>query len=668
MLILGYNTVFGSKQVDMMVSHFELLSVNVLGTLKYDQTSITCEEFMILFVPKLEENGYIVSFLRGSLGIELFRIYNKMGLGSTKIGILTDSVGYRDIYTEPELYVSHYLWMPFVNSDIESNRKYSKILRDRTYYNQYPNNNEVYILDGLLLWREAVIKTKSFSANDLMTAFLDLEVESIGGPIKLGTNRYSCQTGTLFQVVLDPKLPDGFKMESYLNLLNACIPRFSFYLFSPESFHRCSWPDDADLTTLLIRVGLLYDLSGVNRYTEYRIFIGIITTIYYLDQENLLLGKTIIPIIRDTESNKKVAEGVQFFIDDPYIQTFFGCADIECLNIVQTKSAGSGLVHFFTGRYTGESCTDNMVSVSSLPYQLLSSFLPYILSKGSSVEYFILTDESELSIYYEALLESSYNFLEKKGRVTVKSTNDNGDISSIIRASLSPRGFVYLLLTPELVESSLLSGSIQESLKQEYMFVSSTFNTDDYYKFTQPNSINNIYLLQSYHETSSYEGSTIFLNIIRQYGSTPYVTVSMETAYSAVMFWYEACRVSNSHDPKDYMSKLFGLKIKSGSGELKMLKSLHTTKMLYVMKFEDDGKITKIFESKSATYPMMFRWPDTGNKISTCDFKDGNGIVELEYASIVLALSATGSNLQKDRQLIYPMTILVENYFVDGKS
>lgn len=657
---MGYNTVFGSHQVDFLSYHFNLLGVNVLGTLKYDKSSLSCEDFLKLYIPKLGGNGYVFSVLRGKLARSVFDISKDLILSSQSVKIFTDAIGYNDLAANPHLYSGHYFWISYINKPTLRNEELLTALRARSSFILFPNINDIYVIDALLLWREAVISANTFDTKELIKILPGLSVDSIEGRITLGKERYTYQTVSLYKI--ENIQGTKFDLKSLFNLEKVLIPRNPFYLFNSDGFRSCEWPEEYDINDYVIKIGVLFDLSGQRMFEDYRLFVGIISTIYFINQEEPILSKIILPYIKDSMSNTKTEKYVQEFIEQGDIMTIFACSDINCMNIVQSNLINKSIIHFFPGFYTGHVCYSNLVFTGYLPNQLFGSYFAYSFSNGISIDYIILTDKSAVSSYYEEYIERIYGFLENQLTIETSESSEQ-DISSLIKNNLKLGGTVFVFVDAITYENLLLSGSLDQKLTLEYIFVSPIITTDDIYRINSPLSLTNILFIQSYHESSKYSENEKFKKILRDHGSTPYISVGMESAFAAVKFWSESCKGANSEKPENYMNSMLGIKIDSGSGQIQMMDSRHSNKIFIILKFNSEGKIEILSNIIAPIFPFIYNWDESETTQSLCDYRNGNGYKQVEFVSVLLASSITGTNSEKNKNIILPLHYIFSDYY-----
>jgi len=365
-----------------------------------------------------------------------------------------------------------------------------------------------------------------------------------------------------------------------------------------------------------IKVGVLHSLTGTMAMSEKRVAEATIATIEEINRKGGILGKKIVPIIKDGASDPKVfAQKAEDLIEKDGVKAIFGCWTSASRKEVKKVVERFHHLLFYPVQYEGVESSDSIVYLGQLPNQQIKPALFFAL-KNIGTDFYLLgsdyifprvaneylkdlisiTGSNLVGERYVKLGEESFEAIvseikDKKPDVIFNTIN--GDSNIHFFKELYKNGITSK-------EIPVISFSIGENELKEIVLAA------------KPEAIIGHYASWSYFDTINSPQAQKLRDALKANGIIR-PTDPMDAAHSAVWLYKQAVESAGSFDPYLVKKMLPFQSFSSGGGITTITNgNLNSWKNSYIGKINKDLEFDVIDGVNSAIKPENY--PSTRTK------------------------------------------------------
>ncbi len=355
----------------------------------------------------------------------------------------------------------------------------------------------------------------------------------------------------------------------------------------------------------IIKVGILHSETGTMAMSEKPLIQAELLAIEEINEAGGLLGKKIVPLIEDGQSDPDVfAEKAKKLLATDKVSTIFGCWTSAARKAVKPVVEEDFALLWYPLQYEGMESSPNIMYMGTTPNQQIVPAVEYCVNHFGKNVYLIGSDyifphtankiikaqlkslganvvqESYKSLGCTNCLPSVEEILEKKPDFILNTLNGSTNIS-----------FFKLLHEKGISAEQIpvLSFSVSESEVEEI-------------------GVENIaghYLAWNYFSSVESPANLDFIRRYRKkYGETKMIGAPLEAAYSAVYMWAMAVEKAGTTDVEEVRMASKGLEFDAPGGRILIDGSnQHTYKRTRIGKIKEDGIIEEVWESDDDVRP-----------------------------------------------------------------
>jgi len=359
-----------------------------------------------------------------------------------------------------------------------------------------------------------------------------------------------------------------------------------------------------------IKVGVLHSLSGTMATSERSVLEATLAAIEQINSEGGVMGKKLIPIVADGESNPSVfAKRVKELISDEGVSVIFGCWTSACRKEVKKVVENYDHLLFYPLQYEGIESSDSIVYLGQLPNQQLKPALFFALKNfgndfflvGSDYIYPRITNAYAKDIIsllggsvvgerYEKLGSRDFDLIAKE----IKEKNPKVILNTI-------NGDSNIHFFNALYKQGITSDEIP--------VISLSITQDDIEHMCEvcdKNSLIGHYASWSYFDSEESKENKKFKSLMESIG-IKHPTDPMASAYSGVWLYKQAVEDAQSFDPY-FVKKRLPFQSYKGTGSIISLieGNLNSWKYSSIAKLNDKLEFVKVDGSRSPIKPENY--------------------------------------------------------------
>ena len=357
-----------------------------------------------------------------------------------------------------------------------------------------------------------------------------------------------------------------------------------------------------------IKVGILHSLTGTMAISEHPVMESTILAIDEINQQGGLLGRKVVPVIVDGESDLQTFEKqAEYLITEENVSAVFGGWTSASRKTMLPIFEKYDHALFYPVQYEGLESSKNIIYTGAAPNQqvipgvewafenLGSKFFlvgsDYVFPRSANEiikERIIQLGGSVVGEEYRPLGNSNFNSIVekiKKSDADVILNTINGDSNIWFFKSLRENG-----VSSENIPT--ISFSISES---EIGFLGTYRVSGDYASWNYFQSL------------TIPENEKFVKNFKAKFGTNRVTSDPMEAGYTGVYLFAKAVEKAKSDDPKRYLLEIRGLTFSSPSGIVGVdPNNQHLAKVVRIGQIQPDGQFKIIFSSENAIRPIPY--------------------------------------------------------------
>ena len=355
----------------------------------------------------------------------------------------------------------------------------------------------------------------------------------------------------------------------------------------------------------IVKVGLLHSLTGTMSISEIPVRDAEMMAINEINAAGGVLGKRIVPVQEDGESNPGVfAQKAEKLLDFDQVATVFGCWTSDSRKAVKDIFEEKYGLLWYPVQYEGIEASPNIMYMGAAPNQQVVPAVYYCAERFGK-RFF--------------LLGSDYVFPRTANKIIHAQLKDiGGEIVGEEYTALGHKDYGNIIeeivqSKPDVVINTLNGDSniaffrqLHEShLTPEDIPVMSFSITEAEVDEIGPENIAGNLVTWNYYQTTDTPENKRFVRAYKDtYGETLKTGDPIEAAYIAVYMWALACEKAGTFDVESVRVAAKGLTFNAPEGTVILDGgNQHLYKTVRVGKINDDGTIDEIWAEKAAVKP-----------------------------------------------------------------
>ncbi|KAJ3106257.1 hypothetical protein HDU97_006708 [Phlyctochytrium planicorne] len=409
----------------------------------------------------------------------------------------------------------------------------------------------------------------------------------------------------------------------------------------------------APVTGDLVYVGILHSLTGPLASFEWPLIQAELLAIDEINANGGVLGKKIVPIIRDGASNLNTfVQEATNLANNASIKAVFGCGSSACRIAVKPVFEASAVTFWYPLQNEGQECSKNIMYIGGSPNQNLEPSIRFLLNNFPKIPVIIVGANDA---YSRGLAEDAREMLSSMGRVVIyeayipvspvtgtitpaeAATTDKvlDALMSAIKSGMPVAGVILNTLTGDanidLFNKLAANGLLNP---QRYPVLSMMLSEIDVVrggitKFVGHFSAAN-YFMTDPSANPTTETELLSLRFITNYrkrtlNATAVVTDAMESAYVAVNMWQVASERSLTIEPQGVKAGSYGAVYDAPGGAIAMYVNNHMSKFSKVGRVAATGRYELVFGTGQNLDAQAWNQFVPATRGFMCDFRIAGG-------------------------------------------
>merc|ERR1719446_1881126 len=396
-----------------------------------------------------------------------------------------------------------------------------------------------------------------------------------------------------------------------------------------------------------VKVGLLHSMTGVNSDLERMAVNAEMMAIQEMNDVGGLLGRRIVPIIADGESDDDVfiARTRDLTEEDtttlePLVTVVFGCWTSQSRRAVTPTFERNNHQLWYPLHYEGQECSEHVFYTGAAPTQQIEPAVDWLLHHKDPKFYLIGSDYFYPHIAND-IIQAQLDTLG--GRVVginyiqagLYTTADIQPLVDLIALALPDGGVIFNTLSGKsnvefyrLLPASGITPATHTVLS---VTITETEVAEIGSNYLEGHYVAHNYFMSTKDAPECDQGfdpliSRKFVEHYQQmFGVGAVVNDPMESAYIAVHMWGRAVQLAGTFDIPQVRRAATGQAFDAPQGEVHMKNNHHLAKFVRIGKLTPGGDIDIVFQSAKAVDPEPWNQFMNMSKGYSCDFSDGGG-------------------------------------------
>lgn len=359
----------------------------------------------------------------------------------------------------------------------------------------------------------------------------------------------------------------------------------------------------------IIKVGILHSLTGNLAFSEKTMVDAELMAIEEINAQGGILGRKIVPIIRDGKSDEEVfAREAASLITDQKVMAIIGCWTSTSRRTVKQVVEKYNSIFVYPVTSEGAEDSKNILLIGAAHNQqvipcALWSF--YNLGK----KFFLIGSEEIYSHISQTIIKDVLSSVgaEIVGEeyILLDTIDIGGPLDKI--AALKPDVIINTIQGDAVVpffEGLRARGITPEKIP--VMSIASVSETE--FAALGSNAMAGDYVTASYFQSVEREENIIFVrNFKKKYGAESVVSDWTQSAYLSVYMWAEAVKAAQSPDPLQVLAHAHNRVVNAPEGIVYVDNELLSTwKRVLVGKLRADGQFSIVWDSIKQVEPLNF--------------------------------------------------------------
>lgn len=385
-------------------------------------------------------------------------------------------------------------------------------------------------------------------------------------------------------------------------------------------------PGSSPTPTDGIKVGILHSLSGTMAISEKSVVDAELLAIEEINQQGGVLGKQIIPIIEDGQSDwPTFAEKATKLIDQDQVVTVFGCWTSASRKAVLPVFQNKNHMLWYPVQYEGQECSKNIFYTGAAPNQQIEPAVQWLFdNKGT--EFFLVGSDYVFPRTANTIIKAQ---LEAIGGTTVGEDYvplGSQEVTSIItkiKAALPDGGVIFNSLNGDSNVAFFKQLQSAGLTADRYPSMSVSIAEEEV-KAIGVESLKGHYAAWNYFMTVDSPANNKFVQAFKaKYGDSRVTNDPMEAAYIMVYLWKQAVeKAGTADDLEQVRAAALGQTFDAPEGRVTLENNHHLSKYVRIGQVRDDGLFDVVFSTPEAVKPIPWNQFVAETKGYACDWSD----------------------------------------------
>jgi len=394
-----------------------------------------------------------------------------------------------------------------------------------------------------------------------------------------------------------------------------------------------------------VKVGILHSLTGTMAISEITVVNAELMAIDEINNAGGLLGKKIVPVVADGQSNwgvfTQLAEKFTTPGSSMYVDVVFGCWTSASRKAVKPVFEKNNHMLFYPVQYEGQECSKNIFYTGATPNQQAEPAVEWLL-RFKSTKFFLVGSDYVYPRTANAIVRAQLDALGGTvvGEMYLQlGEKSNATVGAIVQAIIQglPQGGAII---------NTLNGD--SNVQFFHMFYDAGLRADKYpimsFSITETEiaGIGVNYVLDHYTAWNffmSIEDTPLVMGGFdptpaqdfvskyqARYGSGSLVNDPMEAAYIAVKLWAQGVSLAGTFDMEAVRMSVLGQAYGAPEGEVTEQNNHHISKYVRIGQLAASGQFTILYQSTEPVFPQPWnQWVNTtrGYACNWADPKQG---------------------------------------------
>jgi urea transport system substrate-binding protein len=410
-------------------------------------------------------------------------------------------------------------------------------------------------------------------------------------------------------------------------LLKSCTPTTTTTTASPSGSASASASASTAPAGNGIKVGLLHSLSGTMAISEKSVVDAEQLAIEEINKAGGVLGKQIIPIVEDGNSDwPTFNEKAKKLIDQDKVATVFGCWTSSSRKAVLETFETKKHMLWYPVQYEGQECSQYVFYTGAAPNQQIEPSVDWLLKTYPGKPFFLVGSDYVFPRTANDIIKAQ---LAAKGAKSVGEEyiklgdNEVSAVISKIKAALPNGGVIYNSLNGDtnVAFFKALQGAGMTAEKYPSMSVSIA---EEEVKSIGPQYLKGHFAAWNYFQTVDTPASKKFVEAFKaKFGPERVVNDPMEAAYTMVYLWKQAVEKAKTYeDLEKVRAAAIGQVFEAPNGKVVMNGNHHISKIVRIGKVREDGLFEIVNSTPAAVEPQPWNQYVAATKGYACDWSD----------------------------------------------
>lgn len=357
-----------------------------------------------------------------------------------------------------------------------------------------------------------------------------------------------------------------------------------------------------------IKVGILHSLTGTMAISEHPVMESTVLAIDEINQQGGLLGRKILPIIVDGESNLETFEKqAEYLIEEEKVSAVFGGWTSASRKTMLPIFEKYDHALFYPVQYEGLESSKNIVYTGAAPNQQVIPGIEWAFENLGTKFFLVGSDyvfpRSANEIIKEKIEElggsvvgEEYRILGDSNFHSIVQKIKKSDADVILNTINGDSNVWFFKALREHGISSKMIPTISFSISESEMGFLGTYR------------VSGDYASWNYFQSLTLpENENFVQNFKAKYGSDRVTSDPMEAGYTGVYLFAKAVEKAKSDDPKKYLQEIRGITLSAPSGIVGVdPDNQHLVKVVRIGQIQPDGQFTIIFSSEEPIRPIPY--------------------------------------------------------------
>jgi len=444
-----------------------------------------------------------------------------------------------------------------------------------------------------------------------------------------------------------------------------------------------------------VKVGILHSLTGSMAISEITVVNAEIMAINEINAAGGLLGKQIVPVIRDGQSNwtvfTELAEAFTTPGSPDYVDVVFGCWTSASRKAVLPVFEANRHMLFYPLQYEGQECSNNIFYMGATPNQQLEPAVDWCM-RYKSTKFFLVGSDY---VFPRTANQIMRNMIQATGGVVF-----GEEYLALGDGRNSTVGYIVQLIISQMPDGGVILNTLNGDSNVQFfhMLYDAGLRADKYpimsfsITETEISDIGIQYVIGHYAAWNFFQStmdapscpggydpsqSIAFVNNYRKlYGQSSLVNDPMESAYIGVNLWAQAVALAGTFDLEPVRRAVMGQAFSAPEGEVTMNVNHHLSKYVRLGQLLPSGQFSIFYTSTRPVAPQPWNTWVPSTEGHACDWTRTSlpnpGFYEMDNIRIALVHALSGSDAALEKQHLdaemAAIKVLNRNGGVNGKN